>query len=90
MNKKELVSAIAGKTDLNLTEAGKALDAFAAAVADALKAGESVQLTGFLSIKVVSKAAREGINPSTREKIQIPAKKVIKFKAGSVLEDAIK
>lgn len=90
MNKKELISAIAAKAGLTQVDAGKALDAFAAAATDALKAGDSVQLLGFCTIKTALKPARVGVNPATGMKINIPAKKVVKMKAGKALEDAVK
>jgi len=90
MNKKELVSAMAAKADISLTLAAKALDAFVESVGDALKAGDSVQLLGFCTVKVAEKPARMGINPATRTKINIPAKKTVKFKAGKALEESIK
>ncbi|MGI6701820.1 MAG: HU family DNA-binding protein [Christensenellales bacterium] len=90
MNKKQLIAAMAEKTGLKLTEAGKALDAFVDVVVDALKEGDSVQLVGFCSLQVAKRAARQGINPQDKsQKITIPAKKVVKFKAGKALVDAI-
>ncbi len=90
MNKKELIASIAQKSGLSLKDAGKALDAFIDSVGSALKGGESVQLVGFGTWQVKEKAAREGINPATGQKIKIDAKKVVKFKAGSALEGLIK
>ncbi len=89
MNKKQLVAAIAEKSGMKLTDAGKALDAFVEVTTEALKAGDSVQLVGFCALGVNNRAGREGINPATGEKIKIAAKKVVKFKAGKALEDAI-
>lgn len=83
MNKSELVNAMSEKSGLSKTDAKKALDGFLASVADALKAGDKISLIGFGTFSVVSKAARSGINPATKQPIQIPAKKVIKFKAGA-------
>ena len=85
MNKNELVAAIAAKAGISKAAAAVALDATTASIADALKAGENVQLIGFGAFKVVEKAAHEGINPATKAKIQIPAKKVVKFAAGAGL-----
>lgn len=90
MNKKELIASVAEKAGLSLKDAGKALDAVIDSISNALKGGESVQLVGFGSWQVKSKAAREGVNPATGKKIKIAAKKVVKFKAGSALEDLIK
>lgn len=89
MNKKQLIAAMAGKAGITLTDAGKALDAFVDSVSEALVAGDSVQLVGFCTVAVNQRAAREGVNPATGDKIKIAAKKVVKFKAGKALEDAI-
>lgn len=85
MNKMELVAAVAAETGLTKAQAQKAVEATVNAVAGALKNGEKVQLVGFGTFSVVEKAAREGVNPATGAKIQIPAKKVAKFKAGAGL-----
>ncbi len=89
MNKKQLVAAMAEKTGMTQAQADNALSAFTQTVSDALKAGDSVQLVGFCTFKSVEKAARIGVNPATGAKINIPAKKVVKIKAGKALEDAI-
>ena len=75
---------------LTKVDAKKALDATVAAIIDALKKGDKVQLVGFGTFAVTEKPAREGINPATKEKITIAAKKVAKFKAGAELADAVK
>lgn len=90
MGKSEFVSAVAERADLNKTQAAAAVDAFLDAVTDALKNGEEVQFTGFGKFSVQNRAAREGINPQTKEKIQIAASKVPKFSAGSQLKAAVK
>ena len=84
MNKADLVAAIAA-TGLKKADAQKALDATIDAIAGALKKGEKVQLIGFGTFSVAEKAARKGINPATKQVIDIPAKKVVKFKAGKGL-----
>lgn len=89
MNKKQLIEAMAKKSGLSLTDSGKALDSFIGSVSDALKTGDTVSLIGFGSLCVKDKAAREGVNPATGKKIKIPAKKVVKFKAGSALKDLV-
>lgn len=89
MNKKELIASIAQKSGLSLKDAGKALDALIESVGESLKGGDSVQLVGFGTWQVKQKAAREGINPATGKKIKIEAKKVVKFKAGTALENSI-
>ncbi len=85
MNKADLVAAIAAEAQLPKTQAQKALEATVNAIANALKKGESVQLIGFGTFSVIEKAARVGVNPATKAKINIPAKKAVKFKAGAGL-----
>ena len=89
MNKTELVNAIAANAGLKKDDAKKALDATLNAVADALKGGDKVALLGFGTFAVTERPARTGINPATKEKIQIAAKKVIKFKAGAELANEV-
>lgn len=89
MNKTELIEKIAATANLTKADSKKALDATIAAIADALKNGDKVQLVGFGTFAVTEKPAREGINPATKEKIQIAAKKVAKFKAGAELAEAV-
>ena len=89
MNKTELIDKIAAGAGLTKADAKKALEATTAAIKDALVAGDKIQLVGFGTFSVNERPAREGINPATKEKIQIAAKKVAKFKAGAELADAI-
>lgn len=89
MNKTELVNAIAA-AGLSKADSKKALDAALSAIAASLQKGDKVALLGFGTFAVTERPAREGINPSTKEKIQIPAKKVVKFKAGAELTDSLK
>ena len=89
MNKTELIEKIAVGSGLSKADAKKALDATVAAIKDSLVAGDKVVLVGFGTFSVNERPAREGINPSNKQKIQIPAKKVAKFKAGAELNDAI-
>ncbi len=70
-------------------QAKAALDATTNALKEALIAGDKIQLVGFGTFSVNERPAREGINPATKEKIQIAAKKVAKFKAGAELADAL-
>ena len=74
---------------MSKADAKKALDATVAAVKDALVAGDKIALVGFGTFSVAERPAREGINPATKEKITIAAKKVAKFKAGAELADAL-
>ncbi len=90
MNKAGLIAAMAEKAGLSKRDTEKALAAFTATVEEALKAGDKVQLVGFGTFEVRERAAREGINPSTREAIKIPAAKVPAFKAGQALKDSLK
>ena len=89
MNKSELVEKIAAGAGISKVDAKKALDATVAAIKDALAAGDKVALVGFGTCSVNERPAREGINPSTKEKISIAAKKVAKFKPGAELNDAL-
>ena len=89
MNKTDLVEKIAAGANITKVDAKKALDAAVAAVKDALIAGEKVALVGFGTFSVNERPAREGINPATKEKITIAAKKVAKFKAGAELANAL-
>lgn len=89
MNKTELVNAIAAGAGLTKAEAKKALDVTLDAIAGALKEGDKVALLGFGTFAVTERPARTGINPATKEKIEIAAKKVVKFKAGAELAAGI-
>ncbi len=89
MNKTELINAIAEETELSKKDAGKAVEAFINVVTRALQAEEKVQLIGFGTFEVRDRAAREGHNPQTGEKIAIAAAKVPAFKAGKALKDNV-
>ena len=89
MNKSELITAMAEKSELTKKDAGAALDALTAAVEDALKAGDKVQLVGFGTFEVKARAARTGINPQTKKPVKIAASKAPTFKAGKALKDAL-
>lgn len=89
MNKTELTAKIAESAGLSKVDAKKALDATLAAIVEAVKAGDKVTLIGFGTFAVTKRDARKGINPQTKKTISIPAKKVVKFKAGAELADAI-
>jgi DNA-binding protein HU-beta len=90
MNKSELLSAIASESGLSKVDAKKALDAFISTVSSALQKDDKIVLVGFGTFSVVDRSARTGINPATQKSIQIPAKKVVKFKAGSELAESVK
>ena len=87
MTKTELISAVAEKANLTKKDADKAVSAVFEAVTDALAKGDKVQLVGFGTFEVRERAAKEGINPATKQKMNIPAKKVPAFKAGKALKD---
>ena len=89
MNKTELVNAISATAELSKADSKKALDAALDAITNALKEGDKVALLGFGTFSLSERPARTGINPSTKEKIEIAAKKVIKFKAGAELADSV-
>ena len=88
MTKAELVEVMATKAELTKADAARALDAFQAAVTEALKKGEKVTLVGFGTFDA-KRAARMGRNPQTGAEVKIPARNVASFKAGSKLKDAI-
>ena len=88
MNKTDLVNAIAA-AGLTKADSKTALDAVLGAITNALKEGDKVAILGFGTFSLNERPAREGINPSTGDKIQIAAKKVVKFKAGSELANAV-
>lgn len=85
MTKAELIDAIASQSGLTKADSQKALDATLKAIADMLKEGGNLQLVGFGTFSVEERAAREGRNPATGEKMQIPAKKVAKWKPSKSL-----
>ena len=89
MNKTQLIDAVAEKAGLSKVDARKALEAFSDVITDALKEGDKVSFVGFGTFSVAERSARTGINPRTREKIQIEAKKVVKFKAGAEISGAV-
>jgi len=88
MNKGELVEKVAKNSGLSKTDAEKALASILDAIAGAVATGDKVTLIGFGTFLVSERAAREGRNPQTGETMQIPAKKIVKFKAGSKLIEA--
>ncbi len=89
MNKLELIAAIAAEAGLSKVQAQKALEAGIHAAEGALKKGESIQLIGFGTLSVQARAERKGVNPATGAAINIPAKKVVKFKAGKALAESL-
>lgn len=89
MNKAELVEAMAKESKLTKKESEAALNAFVTCVTKALKKSDKVVLVGFGTFDVAKRKARKGVNPQTRKPIDIPACKAPKFRAGSILKDAV-
>ena len=89
MNKNELIDAVASSTELKKSEATKAVDAVFDTIAGALEKGDEVRLVGFGTFSVAERAASEGRNPRTGEKISIAASRQAKFKPGKTLTDAL-
>ena len=89
MNKQDLVKLVSEKTGISKEAAGKAQKAVIEAISSTLEKGDSVSLIGFGSFKVIERAAREGRNPSTGEKMQIPASKGVKFTPSKVLKQRV-
>ncbi len=85
MNRTDLVNEIAAKAGINKASAKAALDACLESIAQALANEDKVALLGFGTFTVVQKEARTGVNPRTKEKIEIPARKVVKFKPSTDL-----
>ncbi len=89
MNKTELIEKIAIGAGLSKADSKKALNATVEAIKDALVSGDKIALVGFGTFSVNERPARQGINPATKEKITIAARKVAKFKAGAELNKAL-
>ena len=90
MNKSDLIRVIANKAGITLKDADIAFDAVFGAITAGLNQGEKVQISGFGTFELKSKAAREGINPKTGEKIKIAASKTPVFKFGKAYKDSFK
>ena len=90
MNKTEFINAVAEKSGLSKVDAKKAVEAFVETVSSELKEGGKVALLGFGSFSVAEKAARKGVNTKTKQPIEIPARKSVKYKAGAELTEIIK
>jgi DNA-binding protein HU-beta len=90
MNKQQLIDAMAKDANISKAQAQSALDFFINTTTKALKKGDRVALVGFGSFSVSQRAARTGRNPQTGKEIKIAAKKVVKFKAGAGLVNAVK
>jgi len=89
MTKVDLIAKVALNADMTKKDAEKAVNAVFAAMADALKEGEKVAVSGFGSFEVHERASHPGINPRTKEAITIPASRTVAFKAGKALKDSL-
>jgi len=89
MNKAELIEEVAGKTGLTKKETQNVIDATTEVIRNVLSRREKVTLVGFGTFQVIEKKARRGVNPQTRKAIQIPAKKVPKFRPGKNLREKV-
>ena len=89
MKKEELVTFVSENADITKKSAGQAINAVLEGITSALEKGDSISLIGFGSFKVVKRAAREGRNPSTGEKMQIAASKGIKFTPGAAFKERV-
>ena len=90
MNKTEFINAVAEKSGLSKVDAKKAVEAFVETVSSELKEGGKVAVLGLGSLSVAEKSARKGVNPKTKQPIEIPARKSVKLKAGAELTEIIK
>ena len=90
MNKTEFINAVAEKSGLSKVDAKKAVEAFVETVSSELKEGGKVALLGFGSFSVAEKSARKGVNPKTKQPIEIPARKSVKSKDGAELTEITK
>ncbi|MCQ2332207.1 MAG: HU family DNA-binding protein [Paludibacteraceae bacterium] len=86
MNKKELIESVAAKAKMTKVDSKAAIDAVLDSIKETLLKGESVSLIGFGNFQIAERPERKGINPATKKQIVIPAKKVVKFKAGADLK----
>jgi len=89
MTKKDLVAAIAKDSGLSIKDAGQSLNSFVTAVGKSMKKGQRLQLPGLGTFKVVKRSARVVRNPRTGAKLNVPAKKVVKFKAAPALDKGL-
>ena len=90
MTKQEFIQKVADKSGLTQRDATKAVDAFLESITDTLKARDSTNFTGFGKFSAAARAARQGVNPRTKERVEIAATTVPKFTAGSQLKAAVK
>ena len=89
MNKTEFIDAVSAKAGLSKADGKKAVDVMVETILSEMEKGEKISILGFGSFTVVEKSARKGVNPRTKEVIEIPARKVIKFKPGAELVSSV-
>lgn len=89
MNKADLVNSLAEKTGLTKTKSNEVIDAIVSSISEALKSGDKVTLVGFGTFTTTQRDARKGRNPKTGETLEIPAKRVAKFRAGTELTKTV-
>jgi len=90
MNKAELVEEVSGKAGITKKDAGNTVNAVTRTITNTLKKGEKFTLGGFGTFQVIERRARTGVNPQTRERLDIPAKNVVRFKAGKGLREKVR
>ena len=89
MNKSQLIDAVASDSGLSKADSARAIDSIVNTVTKTLKKGDEVAITGFGKFSVVKRAARQGVNPRTGERVKIKASKAPKFSAGASLKQAV-
>jgi DNA-binding protein HU-beta len=89
LSKPEIIALVAGKTGLSKADTGSTISELINVIQETLSSGQNVQFVGFGNFEVAIRKERKGINPRTKEEITIPAKKVVKFKAGKGFKDAV-
>ena len=89
MNKSQLIAAVSSDSGLSKVDSARAVDSMLDTVTRALKKGDEVSITGFGKFSVVKRAARQGVNPRTGERVKIKASKAPKFSAGATLKQAV-
>ena len=89
MNKTQLIEAVASDSGLSKADSARAIESLIDTVAKTLKKGDEVSITGFGKFSVVKRAARQGVNPRTGERVKIKASKAPKFSAGAGLKAAV-
>jgi nucleoid DNA-binding protein len=89
MNKSQLIDAVASDSGLTKIDSARAIESLLYTVTKTLKRGDEVNITGFGKFSVVNRAARQGVNPRTGERVKIKASKAPKFSAGASLKQAV-